>query len=34
MVADPPFEREALIEDLRDGLHALCDLRRVPHNDL
>ena len=34
MVADPPFEREALIEDLRDGLHALGDLRLVPHNEL
>jgi hypothetical protein len=39
MVADLQFEREALIEALRiealrDVLHALCDLRLVPHNDL
>lgn len=31
---DHQFEREALIDALKDGLHALCDLRLVPHNDL
>ena len=35
---DSQFERGALhgelLEDLKEGLHALDDLRLVPHNDL
>jgi hypothetical protein len=34
MTAHSELEREDLIEALKANLHALCDLRHVPHNDL
>ena len=34
MTANPQLELETLLEALKDGLHALGDLRLVPHNDL